>query len=367
MIAREDSPATSGWSPTWCRRRCERGCGVAAGASGRRACPSTWCRRRSWCWSAAADPQRQARPRGAAGAGLDRPLTVRAPRTPQEEILCALFAEVLGLERVGVDDNFFALGGDSILSIQLVSRARKAGLVITPREVFQHQTVAALGGRGGRRAGDGAGAARHRGRARCRRPRSCAGWSSGAGRSSASTSRCCCRCRPGCARMHLVAALQALLDHHDALRLRLVGAGRAAELERWRSRPPVPWRPRDCLRRVDVRGLDEAARRGCISEQAQAAERAAGAGRGRDGAGGLVRCRASSGRPAAADHPPPGGRRRVLAHPGAGPGGGLGGDCARGRAVAAAARHLVPALGAAAGGARAAAHAGRGAVALAGC
>ena len=70
----------------------------------------------------------------------------RAPRTPQEEMLCALFAEVLGLERVGIDDNFFALGGDSIMSIQLVSRARKAGLVITPRAVFQHQTVEGLAG-----------------------------------------------------------------------------------------------------------------------------------------------------------------------------------------------------------------------------
>src|SRR4029079_11935794 len=70
----------------------------------------------------------------------------RAPRTPQEEILCSLFAEVLGLERVGIDDNFFALGGDSIMSIQLVSRARKAGLMITPRAVFQHQTVEALSG-----------------------------------------------------------------------------------------------------------------------------------------------------------------------------------------------------------------------------
>src|SRR5205807_5627018 len=68
----------------------------------------------------------------------------RLPRSPQEELLCALFAEVLGVERVGIDDNFFALGGDSIMSIQLVSRARKAGLVITPRAVFQHQTVAAL-------------------------------------------------------------------------------------------------------------------------------------------------------------------------------------------------------------------------------
>jgi len=57
----------------------------------------------------------------------------RGPRTPQEDILCGLFAEVLGVERVGIDDNFFALGGDSIMSIQLVSRARKAGLIITPR------------------------------------------------------------------------------------------------------------------------------------------------------------------------------------------------------------------------------------------
>ena len=72
------------------------------------------------------------------------PQAVRLPRTPQEEILCSLFAEVLGLERVGIDDNFFELGGDSIVSIQLVSRARQAGLLITPRAVFQHQTVAAL-------------------------------------------------------------------------------------------------------------------------------------------------------------------------------------------------------------------------------
>ncbi len=68
----------------------------------------------------------------------------REPRTPSEEVLCALFAQVLGVDRVGIDDNFFALGGDSIMSIQLVSRARKAGLTITPRAVFQHPTVSAL-------------------------------------------------------------------------------------------------------------------------------------------------------------------------------------------------------------------------------
>src|SRR5262249_28331675 len=75
-----------------------------------------------------------------------RASVLRFARSPREELLCALFAEVLGLERVGIDDNFFALGGDSIVSIQLVSRARKAGLVITPRAVFEHQTVAGLAG-----------------------------------------------------------------------------------------------------------------------------------------------------------------------------------------------------------------------------
>jgi non-ribosomal peptide synthase protein (TIGR01720 family) len=68
----------------------------------------------------------------------------RAPRNAREEALCALFAEVTGAERVGIDDSFFDLGGESIISIQLVSRARKAGLVITPRDVFTHKTVAAL-------------------------------------------------------------------------------------------------------------------------------------------------------------------------------------------------------------------------------
>ena len=70
----------------------------------------------------------------------------RGPRTPREAVLCALFAEVLGVERVGIDDSFFALGGDSIVSIQLVSRARKAGLKLSPRDVFEQKTVAGLAG-----------------------------------------------------------------------------------------------------------------------------------------------------------------------------------------------------------------------------
>src|SRR5262249_27739814 len=68
----------------------------------------------------------------------------RPPRTRTEQILAALFEEVLSVDGVGLDDGFFALGGDSILSMLLVSRARTAGVHLTPRDVFTHQTVEAL-------------------------------------------------------------------------------------------------------------------------------------------------------------------------------------------------------------------------------
>lgn len=59
-------------------------------------------------------------------------------------MLCGLFAEVLGLERVGVHDDFFERGGDSIVSVRLADRARRAGLALSPRDVFTHRTPAAL-------------------------------------------------------------------------------------------------------------------------------------------------------------------------------------------------------------------------------
>src|SRR5205807_3194602 len=68
----------------------------------------------------------------------------RAPEGERERILHDVFADVLRRERVGVDEDFFDLGGDSIVSVQLASRARAAGLEITPRDVFEHPTVAAL-------------------------------------------------------------------------------------------------------------------------------------------------------------------------------------------------------------------------------
>ncbi|MEU9083701.1 amino acid adenylation domain-containing protein [Streptomyces sp. NPDC048357] len=68
----------------------------------------------------------------------------RAPRNAAEEVLAAVYAEVLGLDRVGIDDDFFAIGGDSIRSIQVVSRARSGGVEVSPRQIFDHRTVAEL-------------------------------------------------------------------------------------------------------------------------------------------------------------------------------------------------------------------------------
>ena len=68
----------------------------------------------------------------------------RAPANAVEEILAGIYAQVLGLERVGVDDSFFDLGGDSILSMQVVARARASGLTCRPRDIFVEQSVARL-------------------------------------------------------------------------------------------------------------------------------------------------------------------------------------------------------------------------------
>ncbi|MDT5101960.1 MAG: glycopeptidolipid biosynthesis protein, partial [Mycobacterium sp.] len=68
----------------------------------------------------------------------------RAPAGEVEKILAGIYSQVLGLDRVGVDESFFELGGDSILSMQVVARARAAGVRCRPRDVFVEQTVARL-------------------------------------------------------------------------------------------------------------------------------------------------------------------------------------------------------------------------------
>ncbi len=67
-----------------------------------------------------------------------------APYTPIEQILAAVWGEVLTRERIGVHDSFFALGGDSIMSIRVVALARERGLSFSVQQLFEHQTIAEL-------------------------------------------------------------------------------------------------------------------------------------------------------------------------------------------------------------------------------
>ncbi|HEX7238939.1 MAG TPA: amino acid adenylation domain-containing protein, partial [Longimicrobiaceae bacterium] len=92
------------------------------------------------------------------GARPDEGAGYVAPRTEVEAALAEVWAESLGVERVGVDDNYFALGGDSIRSIQLLARARERGIGFDLTDLFRHQTVAELAREvRGHRAEDGAG------------------------------------------------------------------------------------------------------------------------------------------------------------------------------------------------------------------
>ncbi|MGK4585533.1 amino acid adenylation domain-containing protein [Kitasatospora sp. HPMI-4] len=192
----------------------------------------------------------------------------RGARTAREETLAGLFAEVLGREGVGIDDGFFELGGDSITSIQLVARARKAGLVITARDVFTHQTVARL-----------AQAARGEDAAVTEDT------DAGLGTVPALPILHALRERGGpvdgfhqamllqvpaeLGPDRLTGAVQTVLDHHDALRARLV----VAEDGRWTLHVPPRGEVRagSLVTRVDVTGGDEDGLRTAIAEQTRAA------------------------------------------------------------------------------------------------
>ncbi|WP_242071964.1 non-ribosomal peptide synthetase [Nostoc sp. FACHB-110] len=70
--------------------------------------------------------------------------TYVAPRTPVEETLAKIWTQILRLEQVGIHDNFLQVGGDSILSIQVIAKAKQAGLQLTPQQIFDHPTIAEL-------------------------------------------------------------------------------------------------------------------------------------------------------------------------------------------------------------------------------
>ncbi|MFE2044755.1 amino acid adenylation domain-containing protein, partial [Streptomyces sp. NPDC059477] len=195
----------------------------------------------------------------------------RAPETPMEKALAAVFTQVLGLERIGVDDDFFVLGGDSIVAMQLVGRARAAGLRITPRLVFRHRTVAAL-----------AAVAEHTDASAPRPQDDGTGtiaftpvmhWLRELGGPVASYHQSALVRTPAALDLPgLTAVLQALADRHDLLRATLVRPSRESA-EDWSLHVPpagavdaAGW-----IERVDVTGLDARALEAVVRERAHAA------------------------------------------------------------------------------------------------
>ena len=190
----------------------------------------------------------------------------RAPRTPQEQILAELMAEVVGLEGVGVDLDFFAVGGDSISSIRLVSRARAAGVIFSVRDVFEHRSVAGLA----RVATTGD-------------PAEAAG--AGIGAVTATPIMAWLAERGGAEHFHqsvllevpaeveleeLVGAVGAVVDHHDGLRARLVRPpdGGSWSLE---VAPLAPVAAGELVGRVEVGDLEGHRLEAVVQDQARAA------------------------------------------------------------------------------------------------
>ncbi|TDV34269.1 non-ribosomal peptide synthetase, partial [Actinophytocola oryzae] len=193
----------------------------------------------------------------AAGAGRGG-----APGTPAEELLCTLLADVLGLPKVSVDDGFFDLGGDSIIALRLVSRARAAGLVLSVRDVFDSPTVAGLAAVASHtqatgETDDGVGAAAFT---------PIVHWLLGGGGPDVGTlhQAMTVEVPVGIAEPVLVAGLQAVLDEHDALRMRV------GDVEAWIP-PPGSVRAIDLVRRIDLSTVAGADREAVRAREAAAA------------------------------------------------------------------------------------------------
>ncbi|MGX7674586.1 amino acid adenylation domain-containing protein [Plantactinospora sp. DSM 117369] len=195
----------------------------------------------------------------------------RKPQTQIEEVLTATVATLLQRPTVSPSDNFFTIGGDSIVAIQLVSRARAAGIVFTPRDVFQHQTVADLArvarvdensAETGPAAADGVGEV----------PETpVMGWLRELGGPNAGFNQSVLLAvPPGLGLPRLTVAVQALADHHDLLRARLLRDGPS-----WRlAVPPVgAVLVDDWVRRVVVQAVDGSAFRNLVAEEGERARR----------------------------------------------------------------------------------------------
>ncbi|MGW6654332.1 amino acid adenylation domain-containing protein [Streptomyces rubiginosohelvolus] len=186
----------------------------------------------------------------------------RAARPGAETALCDGFADILGLSGAGPDDDFFALGGDSVLAIQLVSRLRAKGLTLTTRHIFEHRTPGALAERARPTAptAPAPGPAREVTDPFAAPPM--AHWLRAKGDSARSFSQTMVvPTPPSPDGTHPILALQYVIDSHEALRTTLLSGApddSAAQRLRLRSGAPGSLDAADLLERIAPRAAGEA-------------------------------------------------------------------------------------------------------------
>src|SRR5690606_17978033 len=185
--------------------------------------------------------------------------------------LCEIVAELLNLPEAKADDNFFLLGGDSIVSIQLVSRARERGLVLTPRDVFEQKTMADLARVAGTTPSETVDESTEAGIGPVPLTPVMRWLEDLGGPVDGFNQAVLVRVPAGARPHHLTTALQAVLDHPEGLRMRLDRlTGAPWQLE---VRPPGAVRAGEQLRQVDVAGLDEPKLTRRITEEGELARR----------------------------------------------------------------------------------------------
>ncbi|MGW3960832.1 amino acid adenylation domain-containing protein [Amycolatopsis sp. NPDC005003] len=172
-----------------------------------------------------------------------------APRTQNERLLTEIWTRVLGIDRVGVHDEFFELGGDSILAIHIAGQARQAGLHLTVRQLFEHRTIAALGALAGRP--EAAPVRAEQGVVTGAVPLTpiLRWFTDHHGGLDHYNQSVVLECTEPVGPAALSAALSALVAHHDALRLRLFRQDGS-----WRAEV-TPVRDHELLRVVDLTGV----------------------------------------------------------------------------------------------------------------
>ncbi|MFD3552113.1 amino acid adenylation domain-containing protein [Streptomyces goshikiensis] len=225
----------------------------------------------------AALPAPAVRPRpGPRPSGAGSPGSPVSPASPEdrERQLRVIFAEVLGLDEVGAEEDFFVLGGDSILSMSVASRARRAGLTVTPRAVFELRTPAALAASVTAADGTAAGVADSDGVGDLPLLPIVHQLREDGGPIGRFNLSMLLQAPAGADPGSLGRVLQAVLDHHDGLRLVLsrMDLGPAVPAL-WSAaiRPPGAVDAAGLLRRADARGLDDSALRSLIAEESDAA------------------------------------------------------------------------------------------------